>query len=197
MPVPAELTQCGECVRVPPPLDACAAALPYDFPWSRLVADFKFRAQPGWAAAFAQLMRSAPWVEPLLDAADLLVPMPLAPGRLRTRGYNQALELCRALSGGKTDAAVLLRLRETQPQTSLSRAQRQQNLRHAFAVDPLRVNAVGGRRVLLVDDVMTSGASMHAAALALRAAGAAGVSGLVLARAETTASGVGTQPVAA
>lgn len=129
-------------------------------------------------------MRSAPWVEPLVDAADLLIPMPLARQRLRQRGFNQALELCHQLASAKTDARLLLRLRDTQPQTALSRAERQTNLRHAFAVDPLRVQAASGRHLVLVDDVMTSGASLHAAADALRLAGASRVSALVLARAE-------------
>jgi len=184
LPVPAGSDPCGACIREPPPLDACVAAVAYAYPWSRLVTDFKFRQQPGWARAFALLMRSAPWVEPSLDAADLLVPMPLAAARLQQRGFNQALELCRQLAPAKTDASVLLRLRDTVPQTSLSRTERQRNLHQAFAVDPLRVDQVHGRRLVLVDDVMTSGASLHAAASALRAAGAAHVTGLVLARAE-------------
>lgn len=184
MPVPPDVPQCGACVLDPPPLDACVAALPYAFPWSRLVTEFKFQEQPGWAQALAQLMRSVPWVEPLVEAADLLIPMPLASQRLHQRGFNQALELCRQLAAAKTDARLLLRLRETQPQTALSRAQRQANLRHAFGVDPLRVDAASGRHLVLVDDVMTSGASLHAAAGALRLAGASRVSALVLTRAE-------------
>jgi predicted amidophosphoribosyltransferase len=92
---------------------------------------------------------------------------------------------------------LLLRLRDTRPQTALSRAERQANLRHAFAVDPLRVDAAGGRHLVLVDDVMTSGASLHAAARALRMAGATRVSALVLARAELSpASGVQAPTVA-
>lgn len=198
MPVPPDLLQCGACVRDPPPLDACVAALPYAFPWSRLVTEFKFHGQPGWAQALARLMRSVPWVEPLVESADLLVPMPLAIGRLRQRGFNQALELCHQLAPAKTDARLLLRLRETQPQTALSRSERQTNLRHAFAVDPLRVDMASSRHLVLVDDVMTSGASLHAAASALRGAGAARVSALVLARAELSpASGAPAPTMAA
>jgi len=188
LPVLPGIAQCGACVREPPPLDACVAAVAYGYPWSRLVTEFKFQEQTGWAGAFAMLMRSAPWVEPSLDAADLLVPMPLAPARLRQRGFNQALELCRQLVPAKTDPTVLLRLRDTLPQTTLSRSERQRNLRHAFAVDPLRTDRVAGRRLVLVDDVMTSGASLYAAAVALRAAGALHITGMVLARAELAAS---------
>lgn len=197
LPVPPDIPQCGACLLDPPPLDACVAALPYAFPWSRLVTEFKFRGQAGWAQAFALLMRSAPWVEPLVDAADLLIPMPLADQRLRQRGFNQALQLSRALAGAKTDARLLLRLRDTPPQTALSRAQRQTNLRQAFAVDPLRVSAARGRHLVLVDDVMTSGASLHAAAGALRLAGASRVSALVLARAELASASSETAPTIA
>ena len=109
-------------------------------------------------------MRSAPWVEPALEQCDLVLPMPLAPARLRERGFNQALELARRLAPGKTDATLLLRTRDTPPQSGLARAERLRNLRGAFALEPLRADAVRGRRIVLVDDVMTSGASLFAAA---------------------------------
>lgn len=108
--------------------------------------------------------------------------MPLAPGRLRERGFNQALELARRLAPAKTDAALLLRTRETPAQRGLSRAERMRNLQGAFAVEPLRADALAGRRVVLVDDVMTTGASLFSAAQVLRHAGAAHVAGIVLAR---------------
>lgn len=184
LPVPAGIRQCIACVRHPPVLDACVAAVPYAYPWSRLVAEFKFREQAGWARSLALLMRSTPWVEPALEAADLVLPMPLAEARLRERGFNQALLLCRQLAPAKTHARLLLRLRDTVPQATLSRSARQQNLHDAFAVEPLEADRVRGRRVVLVDDVMTSGASLHHAATALRAAGASHLTALVLARAE-------------
>jgi ComF family protein len=184
LPVPAGIRQCIACVRRPPVVDACIAAVPYAYPWSQLVAEFKFREQAGWARNLALLMRSTPWVEPALEAADLLLPMPLAEARLRERGFNQALLLCRQLAPSKTQARLLLRLRDTVPQATLSRSARQHNLHDAFAVEPLEADRVRGRRVVLVDDVMTSGASLHHAATALRAAGASHLTALVLARAE-------------
>ncbi len=108
--------------------------------------------------------------------------MPLSVQRLRERGFNQALEIARRLAPAKTDAHTLLRIRDTAPQRSLDRAGRLLNVRGAFAVEPSRAARVVGRHVLLVDDVMTSGASLHAAAAALRQAGAVRVSALVLAR---------------
>ena len=176
--------QCGACVREPPPLDRCVAAVAYEYPWSRLIVAFKFQEEAGWAPSLATLMRSAPWVEPVLDTADIVVPMPLSSDRLRMRGFNQALELARQLAPGKTDSALLLRIRNTAPQTALGRSERLVNVRHAFAMEPLRAAAPVGKRLVLVDDVMTSGASLYAAARVLRDAGAAHVTGLVLARAD-------------
>lgn len=182
--VPTGVRQCGACLLAPPPLDACLAALPYAYPWSTLVADFKFRQHPGWAASFSVLLRSAPWVEPALEAADLLIPMPLSRERLRERGYNQSHVLARALDTPKVASNLLLRIQNTPPQSALPREKRLKNVQQAFAVDPLLSHRLKGKRVVLLDDVMTSGASLHAGAHALRQAGAAHITGLVLARTE-------------
>ncbi|AMM25345.1 ComF family protein [Variovorax sp. PAMC 28711] len=182
LPVPPGVLCCGECVRQAPPLDACLAACAYAWPWPDCIAQFKFRAEPGWAGPLATLMRSAPWVEPALERCDLVLPMPLSRERLRERGFNQALELARRLSPGKTDARLLLRTRETPAQSDLTRAERLRNLRGAFALEPLRAEAVRDRRIVLVDDVMTSGASLFSAAQVLRAAGATHITAVVLAR---------------
>jgi ComF family protein len=184
LPVVGGVTQCGECLRQPPPLDACVAACSYEWPWPECVAQFKFRGEAGWAAPLASLMRNAPWAEPALERCDHVLPMPLAPLRLRERGFNQALALARQLAPGKTDATLLLRLRETPSQSALPRSERLRNLRGAFALEPLRAGVVQGRRVVLVDDVMTSGASLFAAAEVLRAAGAAHIAAIVFARTE-------------
>lgn len=182
LPVPAGVTQCGACLKSSPPLDACLAAVSYTFPWAGLIGRYKFGDTPGWSATFALLLRSTPWVEPALEQADLLLPMPLSPQRLQERGFNQALELARHLAPAKTAPGLLLRIRHTPAQSSLKRAQRLRNVRAAFAVEPLQQSQLQNKRVVLVDDVMTSGASLFAAAQALRAAGAAHITGLVLAR---------------
>ncbi len=182
LPVPQGAAECGRCLREPPPLDACVAAVDYGYPWSALVARYKFEGQPGWAGSFSGLMCSAPGAQAELARARWVLPMPLSRERLAGRGFNQALELARRLAPGRTDARLLLRLRDTAPQASLDRTARQANVRHAFAVEPARGGELREASVLLVDDVMTSGASLFALAEVVRAAGASRVAALVLAR---------------
>lgn len=182
--LPQGVLRCGSCLRNPPPLDACLAAVSYDYPWSGLIQRFKFGERPAWAAAFALLLRSTPWVEPALEQADWVLPLPLSKERLKERGYNQSLELARALAPEKTRAQLLLRIRHTPAQSSLRRSERLQNVANAFALEPLEHSAIQGRSLVLVDDVMTSGASLYAAARVLRQAGAAHITALVLARTE-------------
>ncbi len=179
--IDAALT-CADCRRAPPALDACHAALPYAFPWQDLIARFKFQGEPGWARTFAAIMRTVPGITRALDAADRVLPLPQGPRRLAERGYNQAFELARRLAPGRADARSLLRIRDTVPQTTLGRDERLANLRGAFLVEPSRTAALRGAHVVVVDDVMTSGASLAAAAQALRHAGATRVTALVLAR---------------
>ncbi len=184
--------QCAACLRQPPPLDACFAAMPYAYPWSDLVARYKFGGDPAWAAEFAGLLLQLPGVRAALEglqADDWLIPLPLSGPRLQSRGFNQAWELAKALvqdsgTAAGADARLLLRIRNTPPQAQLKREARLRNVKGAFVVDPLRVQAIQGRRVMLVDDVMTSGASLFAAAQVLREAGAASVSAVVFARTE-------------
>jgi ComF family protein len=184
LPVLAGMRQCGACIRQPPPLDQALAAVAYDFPWSSLMTQFKFQERTGWAGSFAMLMRSAPWVEPALEGAHFLLPMPLSPGRLRERGFNQALLLARALEPSKVRADILLRVKETPPQSSLPRKERLLGVQGAYALEPQTRAEVQGKRLVLIDDVMTTGASLHAAAATLRQAGAAHITALVFARTE-------------
>lgn len=156
----------------------------YAYPWAGALAQFKFQGDPGWAGALATLMRSTPWAEPALEAADRVLPVPLSTERLRERGFNQSALLARQLAGAKADTRTLLRLHASEAQSGLPRAQRLRNLRNAFALEPARAAALHGQRVVLVDDVMTTGATLHAATQALREAGAGHVTALVFARTE-------------
>jgi len=184
LPLPGGATQCGSCLLHPPPLDACVAAVDYAYPWAGLLSEFKFHGDPGWAPPLADLLRHAPLAQETLAAADWLLPIPLAAGRLGERGFNQAQCLAKALAPARLRTDLLLRVRATPDQHALGRAERLANLRAAFAVEPLRRHELHGRNVLLVDDVMTTGATLHTAAQVLRDAGAARVAALVLARAE-------------
>ncbi|MGP1630103.1 MAG: ComF family protein [Giesbergeria sp.] len=184
LPVVGGTTQCGECLRHPPPLDACIAAVDYAYPWAGLLAEFKFQGDPGWAAPFAALLRSTPWAEPAIEAADWLVPLPLAAQRLGERGFNQAQRIALCLGAQKTRDDLLLRLRPAADQHALGRSGRLRNLHGVFAAEPLNVGLLQGRRLLLVDDVMTTGATLYAAARVLRDAGATQVGALVVARAD-------------
>lgn len=189
--VPAGVAACGACLKSPPSFDACIAAVDYAYPWADAVAHFKFRADPAWSRALSTLMRSTPWMEPALDAADRVVPVPLSEQRLRERGFNQAALLARHLAGPKADHHSLLRLHATEAQSGLARTQRLRNLQGAFAVDPLRAAGLRGQRVVLIDDVMTTGATLHAATLALREAGVVHVTAAVLARTGLDAGSAG------
>ena len=121
----------------------------------------------------------------LSRAPALLSPVALSHQRLRERGYNQAWELARRLGRWLPVAArsdVLQRGRDTAHQIGMTRREREHNLRDAFWVEPSARSLLQGRRVVLVDDVLTTGATAHAAALALTRAGAASVDVWVVAR---------------
>lgn len=185
--LPLGAQRCAPCSLNPPTLQACVAAVDYAFPWSDLLARFKFRAEPGWAALLARLVWQSPGAATLLAGSDWVVPAPLSRARLGERGYNQAWELASALSHLATIPRrarpdLLLRLAETPLQHTLNRADRLHNLRSAFAVSAAGAEAVQGRRIALVDDIMTTGATLESAAAALRQAGAREVVALVVAR---------------
>ena len=196
--LPADLTMgerrhpgvCAECLVQPPPVNATLVAVDYAYPWSELLTRYKFGNRPGWAAFFAALLLEATAVRSAFAAlrpGDFILAMPLSAQRLQSRGFNQAWELASALasqSGSQGDAApdMLLRVKHTQPQTELRREARLANVKGVFQLDPLRAPAVAGRQVILVDDVMTSGASLFTAASVLRAAGAVHVAAVAIAR---------------
>ncbi|PIE68387.1 MAG: phosphoribosyltransferase [Deltaproteobacteria bacterium] len=121
------------------------------------------------------------FVSHALSRPDLILPVPMTPAGLRRRGYNQAWELCRGLApkiGGRESASFLRKVRSTPAQTILLREERRRNLAGAFAVSPL-----AGARVLLVDDVLTTGTTLEECTRTCLRAGAGSVEILVLARA--------------
>ncbi|OYU42634.1 MAG: phosphoribosyltransferase [Burkholderiales bacterium PBB4] len=189
LPIEGDSSQCSACLHSPPVFGRCIAAVRYAYPWSELIVAFKFQGHPAWAQSFAHILRSTPWVEPLIEDADLLLPLPLSKSRLQWRGYNQSQLIADAIAPQKCASHLLLRIKDTPPQSSLSREERLRSVRDAFAVDPLRMEQVRGKKVVLVDDVMTSGASMASAARSLQLAGAAQVNAIVFARTDKDPNG--------
>lgn len=180
--VPVGTTVCARCQLAPPPWSDCVAAVDYGWPWNGLIADFKFHGHSGLARPLAQLMLAADGMAERLAEAELVTAMPLSRERLAERGYNQSLLLARALRTTPRCEPLLLRLRDTPPQRSLPRSGRLANLDGALIADPSAAPRLRGRHVLLIDDVMTSGASLQAATQALLEGGAARVNVAVLAR---------------
>ena len=171
--------RCEACAQSPPPLDAVHAAFDYAFPLDRLLPRLKFHRDFAAGRVLAQCMAER---FAALPRPDALVPVPLHRARLRRRGYDQALELARLLGRAldlPVHADALRRCRATAAQSRLDADARQRNLRDAFAFDPRKPLPA---RVALVDDVMTTGATLHAAARALRDAGVQQVEAWVCAR---------------
>ncbi|WP_269789792.1 ComF family protein [Stenotrophomonas sp. Iso1] len=168
--------RCGACRQRDSPLNEVRAAFIYAAPVDGLLRRFKFHQDLAAGRLLAGLMctRLADVERPVA-----LVPVPLHVSRLRQRGYDQALELARPLSRGLGVPLWhgLQRVRATAPQSELDAAARHRNLRSAFAVQ-----APVPAHVVLVDDVMTTGATLHAAATTLRSAGVARVDAWVCAR---------------
>jgi ComF family protein len=182
LPVPAGVARCGACLRDPPPMDACLAAVDYGWPWTVCMARFKFHGQPQLARSLAALLARDAAVIEAMAQVDCVLPIPMTPQRLAERGYNPAWLLARRLAPQKTQAGALLRTRESAPQRELHRHERMRNLRGAFMVPPAHGAHIKDRRVPLVDDVMTTGATLREAAHALRQAGAAHITAIVFAR---------------
>jgi ComF family protein len=177
LPSPAGAT-CGACSTNAPSYDAVRAALPYAFPIDALVGALKYGDRLALAPVLGHLLAECVKVDPLPDA---IVPMPLAPQRLRTRGFNQALELTGAFPRRWLDLVVsnaLERRRDTAPQASLPLSDRNANVRDAFHAR----RRFDGLDVVVVDDVMTTGATLQEAAATLKRAGAARVRGWIVAR---------------
>jgi ComF family protein len=181
---PGPGTLCAACHADPPAFDAARAVMRYDEASRGPILALKHGDRLDLAPAFAR------WLDrggrALLDEADLILPVPLHRARLWSRRYNQAAELARGLgrlSGKPTQLFALQRARATPSQGAMpSATARRRNMRGAFRVDPRHKSAIAGRNILLVDDVLTTGATVEACARALKRAGAAKVLVLALAR---------------
>jgi ComF family protein len=170
---------CGECATEPPPYDRARAAALYEGPVAEAIKRFKFHGQMAYLPVLQSWLHRPPCLE-LAAAADLLVPVPLHPRRLKARGFNQSWLLARGFKGAALGREVLTRVRHTVPQVGLKPKERRANVRGAFSVS--RPDMVRGKNLLLIDDLYTTGSTVKECALALRRAGAAGVAVLTVAR---------------
>ena len=167
---------CGICLDHPPRYERVEAAFLYDYPLDTLIHAYKY----GGRLALARLLGAAVAQNVARDV-DVIVPMPLARGRLAERGFNQALEIARVI---ETDTRIALlpdacrKVAETPPQATLPWKERTRNVRRAFVCDI----DLSGRTVAVVDDVLTTGATLNELARVLLRAGAASVRGWVVAR---------------
>lgn len=168
---------CGRCLTQPPAYDATTAALAYRFPADALVQALKFHGQLALASFLGNLLSECLSGK----AVDCVIPVPLSPERLRSRGYNQALEIARhvahAVPGGLAPE-LCQRTRDTPAQSDLPLAERAKNVRGAFHCPRL----LAGASVAVLDDVMTTGATLEEMAATLKRAGAARVVNWVVAR---------------
>lgn len=175
MPSPASAV-CGACLARPPRYERTVAAWAYVFPADRLIHAFKFHGR----------LQLAPWIaralaEGIAERADVIVPLPLHPSRIAERGFNQAQEIARHLAratGAPLAGAGISRTRVTAAQADLLHEARAANVRGAFRCDV----DLSGKSVAVVDDVMTTGATLDEFARTLKRAGAVRVSNWVAAR---------------
>jgi ComF family protein len=176
-PMPVAGT-CGACLARPPHFDATAAAWRYAFPLDQLIQSLKYAHR----LASADFLGRALAALPLTSAPDIILPVPLSAARLRERGFNQSVELARPLArhlGVPLELEHIRRCRDTTPQAGLPWKERARNIRHAFEC---RIDLTG-KNILVVDDVMTTGATLNELARILKAHGAARVENRVVARA--------------
>jgi len=173
LPSPAGAV-CGRCLRDAPRYDATLAALEYRFPADALVHALKFRGELAVGSFLGKLLSERARSEDI----DCVIPVPLSAARLRERGYNQAVEIARHLAPAKIDLAACVRQADSAPQTGLDLEERRRNVRGAFRC----TRSLGGERVAVVDDVMTTGATLDEIAAVLKKAGAARVVNWVAAR---------------
>lgn len=169
---------CGTCLQHPPAHAHTLASFSYAFPVDQLIQALKYQQRlaiaPILGRALALAARSRP-------RPDLLIPMPLHPKRLQQRGFNHATEIARVVAADlniSLDLSVCERVRYTPPQVALKYDQRRRNVRNAFACH----GNVAGKRVALIDDVMTTGTSLDELAITLKKAGALEIEAWIVAR---------------
>jgi ComF family protein len=166
---------CGSCLSSKPSFDQTRAIFTYDFPINTMMHRYKYGSQIQLSQAFGQLL--AQKID--LSTVDLIIPMPMHPARLKERGFNQALEIAKVLAQPpQLNYKAVVRTKNTLPQASLPLKVRAKNIRNAFQVN----QTLSGLHIAIIDDVMTTGASLNELAKTLKKADAAHVECWVIAR---------------
>ena len=177
---------CAEAIANPPPFDKLRTVLLYDELARRLVSQIKYSDRTDLLRWVVNWMNTAG--REVIDEADAIIPVPLHPSRLRKRRFNQAGEMANLLAKLNDKAflpEVLIRLKPTRQQVGLSESERAKNVLGAFVVPKEQKISLKGKRVLLIDDVYTTGATAKAATRALKRGGASHINVLVFAKVET------------
>lgn len=180
LPLDKGNSQCGKCLRGAGAVDNVVALFRYEEPIKNFVHQLKYKKKLYYAKILAYLFASR---FKSIDSIDVILPVPLAIQRLKDRGYNQSLELCKSLSHKisiPVFSKVLIKQRETKSQSSLSKEQRLRNVRSS---DFQLTSPVKGKRVLIVDDVYTTGTTINCLAKMLKKNGAESVDAVVICRA--------------
>ena len=177
---------CGSCLNSPPDFDAMISVFSYAFPVDAMMLRYKYGSMLNLGSTFGEFLAEKVNVENCLKNIDLIIPMPMHPQRLKERGFNQALEIAKVLTKNckekldytKLDYTSAERQTLTPPQASLPLKERVKNIKGAFKVS----GDLSGKRIAIVDDVMTTGASLNELAKTLKKAGASHVECWVVAR---------------
>ncbi|MGB7815809.1 MAG: ComF family protein [Methylotenera sp.] len=168
---------CGSCISSPPDFDATQAVFLYAYPIDAMMQRYKYGSLLNISQTFGQLLSQ----KINIDSVDLIIPMPMHHARIKERGFNQALEIAKVLTKNhkeKLDYKSAERQKLTPPQASLPLKKRVKNIKGAFKVN----GDLTGKRIAIVDDVMTTGASLNELAKTLKKAGASHVECWVIAR---------------
>ena len=165
---------CGSCMHSPPDFDATHSVFTYTFPIDAMMQRYKYGDALYLSYTFGQLLAE----KVATNSIDIIIPMPMHPTRLKERGFNQALEIAKFFAGNKLDYQSAIRQKLTPPQASLPLKERVKNIKGAFAMNA----DLTGKKIAIVDDVMTTGASLNELAKSLKKAGASHVECWVIAR---------------
>ena len=185
LPIPESASAysiCGQCLKSPPHFDATQAAYRYGFPTDKLIQALKYHRRLASADFLADALLALPMDAQAHETPDVILPVPLSAQRLAERGFNQAVELARPLAqrlNVRLELGAVRRARHTTPQAQLPWKARAKNIRHAFECDV----DLTGKTIWVVDDVMTTGATLNELARVLKLHGARRVENRVVARA--------------